>query len=97
MLDVHFPDTDIDVTLVFKSKFVTQTEFFSDFVKKIQMMDIFTNICEVESARVPIIKFSLYNVQFDVLFAAVDDLRHLKKFIKQDQGNEDWRRLSEAS
>lgn len=35
MLGVHFPDTDIDVILVFKNKFVTQAEFFSDFVKKI--------------------------------------------------------------
>lgn len=97
MLDVHFPDTDIDVILVFRSKFVTQSDFFTDFVKKIQLLDIFTNICEVESARVPIIKFSLFDVQFDVLFAAVDDLRHLKKFIKQDHHNDDWRRLSEAS
>jgi poly(A) polymerase len=61
-------------------------------------MDIFTNICEVESARVPIIKFSLYEVQFDVLFAALDDLKHLKRLIKGKQiGNEEWRRLSEAS
>ena len=61
-------------------------------------MDIFTNIFEVESARVPIIKFSLYEVQFDVLFAALDDLKHLKRLIKGKQiGNEEWRRLSEAS
>lgn len=35
MLGVHFPDTDIDVICIFKQKFITQHDFFSDFVKTI--------------------------------------------------------------
>ena len=80
MLGVHFPDTGIDLILIFRSKYITQVDFFTDFVKSIST-EPFNNICEIESARVPIIKFSLYDVQFDVLFAAVDDFKFVKRVL----------------
>jgi poly(A) polymerase len=53
---------------------------------------------------VPIIKFKLFDVQFDVLFAAVDDFKLIKrilhnnnKFMDTTQYKEDWRRLSETT
>ena len=61
MLGVHFPDTDIDVICIFKQKYITQNDFFTDFAKKISKYPEFSDICEIESARVPIIKFTLCN------------------------------------
>jgi poly(A) polymerase len=48
---------------------------------------------------VPIIKFTLFDVQFDVLFAAVDDFRILKRVLSGGDGSsrDEWRRLSEAT
>lgn len=62
MLGVHFPDTDIDVICIFKAKYISQVDFFTDFVKTLNQEECVSDICEVESARVPIIKFSLYDV-----------------------------------
>lgn len=46
MLGVHFPDTDIDVICIFKAKYITMQEFFTDFVKTISHEGSeFSNIC----------------------------------------------------
>lgn len=50
----------------------------------------------------PIIKFTLSGFQFDVLFAAVDDFKFVKRVLNQKmadsaQYKEEWRRLSETT
>jgi poly(A) polymerase len=107
MLGVHFPETDIDVICIFRQKFVAMNDFFTDFVKTISHEDQteFTQICIIGQARVPIIKFKLFEVQFDVLFASVDDFSSIKRIIDkpnfkqadQNQIKEEWRRLSETT
>ena len=82
MLNVHFPGTDIDVICVFRQKFVSRQEFFDGFVKHVKQRPNFCNLSIIQQARVPIIKFMLNRVQFDVLFAAVEEPQKVFKMLK---------------
>lgn len=47
MLNVHNPDTDVDVILVFRAKFVSQKEFQQSFVKHVQSLPDFQNLLSI--------------------------------------------------
>ena len=55
-LDVHFPETDIDAICVFRQQYVSRSDFFDSFVKKLETSEGFSNIHLIQQARVPIIK-----------------------------------------
>jgi poly(A) polymerase Pap1 len=72
-LQVHTRSTDIDAICVFKSDQVTSEAFFASYAQHISKDSNFKDVCEIDQARVPIIKCLLMNIQFDLLFASVDD------------------------
>ncbi len=82
MLNVHCPGTDVDVILVFKQKYVSQKEFLQGFVKHVQGLDDFSDLLSISQAKVPIIKVYCGEIQFDLLFAAVDELKNVYKMLK---------------
>lgn len=47
MLNVHCPDTDVDVILVFRQKYVTQKEFLLGFVKHVQSLPDFSDLLSI--------------------------------------------------
>lgn len=56
MLGVHCPGTDVDVILVFRSKYISQKDFLQGFVKHVQSLDDFHDLLSISQAKVPIIK-----------------------------------------
>ena len=82
MLGVHSPGTDIDVILVFRSKFVSQKEFLVSFVKHVQSLEDFYGLQSISQAKVPIVKVHCGSIQFDILFACIDELRNVHKLLK---------------
>ena len=56
-LNVHFVDTDIDAILVFREAYISRQDFFSRFPKALEATPGITNICQIDQARIPIIKF----------------------------------------
>ena len=99
MLGVHSPGTDVDVILVFRSKFVTQKDFLLGFVKHVQSLDDFHDLLSISQAKVPIIKVYQGDVQFDVLFACVEEPKSVFKMLKQaNLANSDtFKKLSETT
>ena len=71
----------MDVILVFRSKFVRTDEFFDKFVEHVQTLPEFSDLLQIP-AKVPIIKVYLGDIQFDLLFASVDDLKAVRKQLK---------------
>ena len=97
-LDVHFPHTDIDAICVFRKQCVERKEFHDQFVKLLEKMPEFSNVHLIQQAKVPIIKFVLKDFHFDVLFAAIEDVKRLPSLLKKVacQGlNDEFNRLSE--
>ena len=82
-LDVHFPQTDIDAIVVFRKEFIERKEFHEDFVKLLEKTPEFKNVFVIQQAKVPIIKFILKGIYFDVLFAAIDELKRLPSLLKK--------------
>ena len=61
-------------------------------------MPEFSDVHLIQQAKVPIIKFVLKGFYFDVLFAAMDDVKRLHSMLKKvaDKGlNDEFSRLSE--
>lgn len=99
MLNVHCPGTDVDVILVFRQKYVTQKEFLQGFVKHLQSLDDFSNLLSISQAKVPIVKVDCGQIQFDLLFACLDEPKAVFKLVKQANvtNQEQFKKLSEAS
>ncbi len=84
MLGVHSPGTDIDVILVFRSKYVSQKEFLVSFVKHVQSLDDFYGLLSISQAKVPIVKVHYGSIQFDILFANMEEPKSVHKLLKQN-------------
>jgi poly(A) polymerase Pap1 len=79
---VHSPGTDIDAILVFRSKYVSQKDFLQSFVKHVQNQGDFYDLLSISMAKVPIIKVNHGQLEFDILFACVDEPKGILKFLK---------------
>ena len=71
-------------------------------MKLLENSDEFTDVLLIQQARVPIVKFVLMGIQFDVLFAAIEDPKRLgnllKKLTNQGASNaEGFKDLSETT
>ena len=99
---MHFPETDIDAICVFRTKYITRQEFHDGFVKLLENSEDFKDVLVIQQARVPIIKFVLNGILFDVLFAAIDDPKRLGSVLKQMAGwgahqLDEFRKMSETT
>eukprot|EP00768_Dysnectes_brevis_P005357 gnl/Dysnectes_brevis/3837_a4952_951.p1 GENE.gnl/Dysnectes_brevis/3837_a4952_951~~gnl/Dysnectes_brevis/3837_a4952_951.p1 ORF type:complete len:567 (-),score=117.03 gnl/Dysnectes_brevis/3837_a4952_951:95-1771(-) len=67
-LQVHGPDSDIDSVAVFP-KFVVRDEFFVSFVQRLEDHPHVTELKNASAAKVPVVKFKIRGIDFDVGFA----------------------------
>ncbi|NXV74467.1 PAPOG polymerase, partial [Atlantisia rogersi] len=67
-LGVHTKGADIDVVCVTPSH-VERSDFFLSFFEKIKHLEEIKNLRAVEDAYVPVIKFELYSIEIDLVFA----------------------------
>lgn len=56
-LQVHFPETDMDLICVFPS-YILQDDFFIKFKSLISTYDEVSHVIDVVDARVPVLKFN---------------------------------------
>ena len=102
-LDVHFPQTDIDAICVFRKEYIERKDFHDQFVKLCEKSPEFSNVFLINQAKVPIIKFVLKGFYFDVLFAAIEDVKKLGSLLKKvsinggQAPNHEFRTLSEIT
>ena len=53
------------------------------FVKHVQSLDDFSNLLSISQAKVPIIKVHCGAIEFDLLFACIEEPKSVFKLIKQ--------------
>jgi len=99
LLNVHSAETDVDVILVFRQKFVSQKEFLLGFVKLVQSLPDFSDLLSISQAKVPIIKVYCGDTQFDLLFASMEEPKNVHQMIRQANvtNSEQFKKLNEAS
>ena len=78
---------------------MTLTEFLLGFVNHVQSLPDFSNLLSISQAKVPIVKVECGVIQFDLLFACVDEPKAVFKLIKSDNvtNKEQFKKLSEVS
>lgn len=69
-LGVHAPGADID-SLAVVPKYVTREAFFTEFTELLSKHDLVTELSAVTDAYVPVIKFKLDGIEFDLLCACM--------------------------
>jgi len=69
------------------------------FVKHVQSLEDFSDLLSISQAKVPIIKVYCGEIQFDLLFACVEEPKNVFKMVKQANvtNSEAFKKLSEAS
>mmetsp|Transcript_16452 Transcript_16452/g.22781 ORF Transcript_16452/g.22781 Transcript_16452/m.22781 type:complete len:512 (+) Transcript_16452:161-1696(+) len=70
-LKVHFPESDID-TLCIGPSFVGRMDFFSSLYDIFASRPEITDLCKIEDAYVPVVKFGFNDVRIDMLFARLN-------------------------
>lgn len=69
-LGVHAPGSDIDVLFV-APEYIGFDDFFGSFLEKIKTYEDISDIDEVQSARVPVIKMKFSGIHIDLVFASI--------------------------
>ena len=69
-LNVHTPDSDIDILCVTPT-FVSRDDFFSSFCSRLALVEGLVNLNVLPEAYTPVIKFKLNNIHVDMIFAAL--------------------------
>ncbi|KAI5174054.1 poly(A) polymerase [Nematocida sp. LUAm2] len=70
-LGVHSAGADID-TLCIVPNFISREMFFSKFYEELGTKEYITKLSKVENTFVPLIKFTIYSIPIDLLFARLD-------------------------
>ncbi|KAK1402441.1 hypothetical protein POM88_002046 [Heracleum sosnowskyi] len=72
-LQAYLPSSDLDVVVI-GPRYTSKDQFFSQLLEMILCHPETSNVRSIESGKVPLIKFRMYEVAVDVAYARIDDL-----------------------